>query len=172
MLRIPNIINGFIDDTDLKYSEFDKDEIKELSLDEGDILIIRSNGSLSIVGKSAIVSKRHRSFLFAGYLIRIRTNSDIYNSHLLNILLSSHNLRSQIESKAKSTSGVNNINAKEIQALNIPLIPINQQTQIVEEIEKRFSEADNLEKAINESLEKSEALRQSILKKAFEGQLV
>jgi len=34
---------------------------------------------------------------------------------------------------------------------------------------KRFSEADNLEKAIYESLEKSEALRQSILKQAFEG---
>ena len=41
-----------------------------------------------------------------------------------------------------------------------------------EEIERRFSEADNLEKAIDDSLEKSEALRQSILKQAFEGKLV
>jgi type I restriction enzyme S subunit len=54
----------------------------------------------------------------------------------------------------------------------IPLAPFNLQTQIVEEIEKRFSEADNLEKAIDESLAKSETLRQSILKKAFEGRLV
>jgi len=38
--------------------------------------------------------------------------------------------------------------------------------------EKQFSEADNLEKAIDDSLEKSEALRQSILKQAFEGRLV
>jgi len=42
----------------------------------------------------------------------------------------------------------------------------------VEEIEKRFSEADNLEKAIDESLNKAETLRQSILKQAFEGKLV
>ena len=44
--------------------------------------------------------------------------------------------------------------------------------KIVEQFEKRFSEADNLEKAIDESLAKSETLRQSILKKAFEGKLI
>jgi type I restriction enzyme S subunit len=65
-----------------------------------------------------------------------------------------------------------NINVDIIQKLIVPLPPKIQQTQIVEEIEKRFSEADNLEKAIDESLAKSETLRQSILKKAFEGRLV
>jgi type I restriction enzyme S subunit len=39
-------------------------------------------------------------------------------------------------------------------------------------VKKRIYEADNLEKAIDESLGKAEALRQSILKKAFEGRLV
>lgn len=48
---------------------------------------------------------------------------------------------------------------------------IDQQIQNVK-IEKRFSEADNLEKAIDEGLEKSETLKQSILKQAFEGRLV
>jgi type I restriction enzyme, S subunit len=45
-------------------------------------------------------------------------------------------------------------------------------SQIVEEIEKRLSEADNLEKAIDERIEKAESLRQSILKQAFEGKLI
>ena len=46
--------------------------------------------------------------------------------------------------------------------------------QIVEEIESRIagSEADNLEKAIDESLEKADRLRQSILKQAFEERLL
>jgi len=43
---------------------------------------------------------------------------------------------------------------------------------IVAEIEKRFSEAEHLEKSIDEGLEKAEALRQSILKSAFEGRLL
>jgi type I restriction enzyme S subunit len=54
----------------------------------------------------------------------------------------------------------------------VPAPPLVQQNQIVEEIEKRFSEADNLEKAIDDSLTKAVALRQSILKQAFEGKLI
>lgn len=54
----------------------------------------------------------------------------------------------------------------------IPLPSIQEQLQIVQEIEKRFSEADNLEKAIDDSLAKADMLRQSILKQAFEGRLV
>lgn len=64
------------------------------------------------------------------------------------------------------------ISGTKIYPYEIMLPPLKQQTKIVEEIEKRFSEADNLEKAIDESLAKSETLRQSILKKAFEGKLV
>lgn len=51
-----------------------------------------------------------------------------------------------------------------------PTIP--EQTQIVQEIESRLSVCDKMEQSISESLEKAEALRQSILKKAFEGKLL
>ena len=54
----------------------------------------------------------------------------------------------------------------------IPIQPILEQQQIVEEIEKHFSFADKVEQIVDESLNKSEALRQSILKQAFEGKLV
>lgn len=49
---------------------------------------------------------------------------------------------------------------------------ISDQAQIVQEIESRLSVCDNMEQSISESLEKAEALRQSILKKAFEGKLL
>ena len=49
--------------------------------------------------------------------------------------------------------------------------PINEQRQIVSEIETRLSVCDQLEQTIEESLKKAEALRQSILKKAFNGEL-
>ena len=47
-----------------------------------------------------------------------------------------------------------------------------EQHQIVQEIESRLSVCDKVEESITESLEKAEALRQSILKKAFEGNLL
>jgi type I restriction enzyme, S subunit len=56
--------------------------------------------------------------------------------------------------------------------ISVPIPPISEQQQIVSEIEARFSEAENLEKTIDTNLTQAESLRQSILKKAFEGRLV
>jgi type I restriction enzyme S subunit len=64
------------------------------------------------------------------------------------------------------------LNFQQVRALKIPLPPISEQHQIVSEIERHFSIADAVEKIIDESLNKAEKLRQSILKKAFEGKLV
>ena len=57
------------------------------------------------------------------------------------------------------------------QTINLPLSP-EEQHRIVQEIESRLSVADKMEQSIQESLQKAEALRQSILKKAFSGELV
>ena len=49
---------------------------------------------------------------------------------------------------------------------------IEEQKKIVEEIEKRFAVVDDVEKVVEENIEKAKQLKQSILKKAFEGRLV
>ena len=54
----------------------------------------------------------------------------------------------------------------------IPLVPIDEQSRIVSEIETRFAACDAAEKQIDASLVKAELLRQSILKKAFSGELI
>jgi len=74
--------------------------------------------------------------------------------------------------KIATGSTIKNVSLKAMRELLLPLPhDIFVQTQIVEEIERRFSVADKMEAAIDESLKKSEALRQSILKQAFEGKL-
>ncbi len=65
-----------------------------------------------------------------------------------------------------------NLNTSIIKNVEIPYCSFKEQKQIVSEIETRFSEAENLEKTIDLSLKQAESLRQSILKKAFEGRLV
>jgi len=172
VLRIPNIVKGMVDSSDLKFAQFDEEEIETYSLKEGDILTIRSNGSVDIVGKCALIRKRDEQFLYAGYLIRLRANQKMLLPKYLANILSSANLRNQIEERAKSTSGVNNINSQELAGLIIPLPSIEQQKKIIEAIESRLSVADKMEESIAESLQQAEALKQSILKKAFEGKLV
>jgi len=172
VLRIPNIVNGFVDASDLKFAMFEDREVAQYKLSAGDLLTIRSNGSVSLVGKCALIRENDEKHLYAGYLIRIRPLKNVFDGAFLFYAMSSLSLRSQIEFKAKSTSGVNNINSNELKALVLPCCSLEEQHQIVQEIESRFSVVEKMEQTIEESLQKAEALRQSILKRAFEGKLV
>lgn len=65
-----------------------------------------------------------------------------------------------------------NISSNQIAEYSIPLPPLAEQHRIVAEVERRLSVCDKMEATITESLQKAESLRQSILKKAFEGKLL
>lgn len=72
-----------------------------------------------------------------------------------------------------SSGGVQpNLNLGIIKNMILPLPPLTDQHRIVQEIESRLSQAEAAEASIAEALQKTEALRQSILKKAFSGELV
>ena len=171
VLRIPNVVRGVVDTSDLKGTHFEDDEKRAYGLRSGDILTIRSNGSISIVGRCALISKLEEQYLYAGYLIRLRSNLGALLPEYLAALLSSHLLRTQIEYKAKSTSGVNNINSGEIQSLIVPLCSLSEQKVVVERLSASLSAIDAIEAEIENQLQKADALRQSVLKKAFAGQL-
>jgi type I restriction enzyme S subunit len=72
---------------------------------------------------------------------------------------------------AKYGTTVESIETRSLKNYKVPLPSLNEQNQIVSEIESRLSVCDQLEKSIEDSLNKTEALRQSILKKAFSGEL-
>ena len=172
VLRIPNIGIGRIDPTDLKFADFDEAELEQYKLIEGDVLTVRSNGSLAIVGKPALVSAQDTEFLFAGYLIRLRPIIGSLVPKNLFYLMIDPRVRAQIETKAKSTSGVNNISAKELQGLSVPICSLAEQSEIVRILEARLEAAEMLDMEIDANLARADALRQSILKQAFAGQLV
>jgi type I restriction enzyme S subunit len=143
VLRIPNVVSGRVDSADLKYAEFDDSELHDYVLVDGDVLLIRSNGSVSIVGKSALIEPKDTGFIYAGYLIRLRPNANLIISKYLLFSLEAHMLRKQIEAKAKSTSGVNNINSGEIRALIIPVVGLKEQSVIVGLLEEQLSVIDS-----------------------------
>ncbi|MCA6422671.1 MAG: restriction endonuclease subunit S [Flavobacterium sp.] len=65
-----------------------------------------------------------------------------------------------------------NISQAILKSLKIPIAPLEEQHLIFQEIESRWTVADKMEESITQSLQQAEALRQSILKKAFSGELV
>lgn len=171
VLRIPNIGPGYIINNNLKYANFDSKELSALTLKEGDLLLIRSNGSVDLVGKVAVISENDTQYLYAGYLIRVRLYLEKAVPKYISYCVQSPQLRQIIENIARSTSGVNNINSKELASLELPLPPISEQHEIVRRVEQLFAYADTIEKQVNNALARVNNLTQSILAKAFRGEL-
>lgn len=172
VLRIPNVQRGRIDLSDVKSADFGPKEIAKLALRCGDVLVIRSNGSLDLVGKSAVVDREAETMLYAGYLIRLRPSATKINSHFLHHFLQSPTARASIASGARSTSGVNNVNAQQLQALQVPVRTLAEQEEIVDHINTAFARADRLETEAARARALIDRLESKILAKAFRGQLV
>lgn len=173
VLRIPNVgSSGSPDLTDLKFAEFDEKEYSKLSLIEGDLLTIRSNGSVDLVGKACVVDKKTEGLLFAGYLIRMRLDKEKINPLFAYYVISSPSVRAHIELTAKSTSGVNNINSEEVRALPLALPSLEEQTEIVRRVKTLFAFADRLEARLQSAQTAAERLTPALLAKAFRGELV
>ena len=172
VLRIPNIVDGAVSHSDLKYAALPEKESQQLRLRAGDILLIRSNGSVSLVGKCALVREADRDFAYAGYLIRLRPDANKVSPEFLNLVLGSYNIRKQIEIPARSTSGVNNINSEEVRALQFVLPPLAEQKEIVRRVEGLFLLADQIEVRLRAAQRQVDKLTPSLLARAFAGKLV
>ncbi|MCC7388140.1 MAG: restriction endonuclease subunit S [Phycisphaerales bacterium] len=173
VLRIPNIARGELDLADIKYATADLGlgDYGEF-LAPGDLLVCRTNGSIRLLGKVALVAADFPSpTYFASYLIRLRAASLPVGRYLHHALSSWHGRRI-IESHAASSAGQHNVSLTNLQRIPIPLPPESEMQAIDELVGESLSRIDALEAEVDRALRRSGRLRQSILKAAFEGKLV
>jgi type I restriction enzyme S subunit len=132
----------------------------------GDILYTVT-GSFGI----PIIIDFEKEFCFQRHIGLVRPLSSV-NQKYLYYLLQTNAVFNQASETATGTAQ-KTVALSSLRNFTIPFCSSTQeQTQIVQEIESRLSVCDKMEQSINESIEKAEALRQSILKKAFEGKLL
>lgn len=144
VLRIPNIVKGIIDLADIKYGALTDSELKDLTLNENDLLFIRSNGSTNIVGQSTLVQQDLKDHAYAGYIIRVRLHNKYINATYINMIMKSNLIREQIEGPIRTTTGVKNINSNELMGLLVPLPPKNEQGIIIKKISEIDTTISNL----------------------------
>lgn len=167
VIRMGNLQNGVIDWDDLVFTDND-DDIAKLHLQYGDVLFNRTN-SPELVGKTAIY-RNEQPAIFAGYLIRINQFDDI-NPQYLTYYMNSVIAR-QYGNLVK-TDGVNqsNINGQKLCSYPFPLCTKEEQDKVVSELEARLTICDDIMNSVLMGLTQANAMRQSILKQAFEGRL-
>jgi len=173
VLRIPNIAKGELDFEDIKYAtaSLRVDDPSDF-LAPGDLLVCRTNGSIRLIGKVALVRVLFdRPTYFASYLIRLRAIDTDLASHLHLTFTAAHG-RAFIESNAASSAGQHNVSMTTLLQMPVPLPPCAEQAAIVEAVNEKVSQIDALEAEVERGLARASRLRQAILKAAFEGRLV
>ncbi len=108
--------------------------------------------------------------LFPDKLIQTRPDLPSVSASFLEKALNSGGSRQFVESKIRTTAGQSGVSGGDIKNIPVPICTKAEQQRIIEQLESSLSIIEENEKVIDFGLAKSEALRQSILKKAFTGQ--
>jgi len=173
---------GVIKTTAIQHGQFFENHNKSLpknlapraqhKLSAGDILITRA-GPRVRVGVCCLIRKVSKNLMNCDKAYRIRSLDSVCAPSYLEGVLNSPKILDTLEhiKSGINDSGVN-LNQGAFLRLAIPLCSLSEQTALLIELEEKLSSLDQLENTIATSLQQAEALRQSILKKAFSGQLV
>ena len=173
VLRIPNIVGGKIDLSDVKCAKESTKLDEKDALAIGDMLIVRTNGSRDLIGRSAIVERPfERPHFYASYLIRFRLVNVETLLAWTRTIWHAPSHRARIEALAATTAGQYNVNVAKLSRLLILLPPVSEMRRIATEVDRHLSVIDELEIEIEVNRKRADRLRQAILKRAFEGKLV
>lgn len=122
------------------------------------------------MGKVSIVPDLHSEWNINQAIARFRCSDGLYNKYLAYFLGYSDTVE-KMKSKAKATAGQFNLTLEICRDIQIPIPTIEEQKKIVFDIETKLSQQQKIADTIELALQQAEAMRQSILKKAFEGEL-
>ncbi|WP_138994899.1 restriction endonuclease subunit S [Larkinella sp. C7] len=160
-LRMNNITyEGHWNFTDLKYINLTKAEEPKYLLQKGDLVFNRTN-SKELVGKTAVYQLDDQMAI-AGYLIRSRVNEKAIPEYISAYLNSKHG-KATLRGMCKNIIGMANINAQELQEIDIlqpPLLLQQHFATIIERIERQKA-------VVRQQMAASEALFQRLLQDSF-----
>ena len=171
---------GIVKVSAVSWGEFQEDESKTCTdpdkinpsyfIEEGDFLISRAN-TIELVGACVIVGSIKKTLMLSDKILRLRFQA-INPEWLLYTLRSQHG-RLQIESLSTGNQeSMRNIGQDRIRSIAIPIPPLAEQLQIMEVLSLLFSVQEQSKSVVDSEIIRAERLRQSILKRAFEGKLV
>jgi type I restriction enzyme S subunit len=171
ILRIDDYQNGWARDVgDLRRVSASNDDVELYALRADDLVINRVN-SMTHIGKCLVVSNALAGCLFESNMMRSSFSSLLVPTFIEAYLHSSSG-RQRLIKGAKWAVNQASINQQDVKRTAVPLPPLAEQAAIVEAVEDQLSVIEHLEGDLEAKLKSAQALRQSILRHAFTGQLV
>ncbi len=168
-IRAGNLTDSGLNLEDVLDMEFEPQERARFLLKAGDVLLSEASGSANQVGKPAVWRGEIEECCFQNTVIRVRS-LDALSEYLFWVFKTYY--VTGVFSKLSGGVGINHLSAGKLESMAIPLVDIFESEKLLELINEKLSLIENLDQTLATSLQQAEALRQSILKKAFSGQLV
>ena len=168
MLGIENIDSGkFIDGNKIFVTPEKAAELKSFALKSGDIIISRSG----TVGELCVVPPRMEGALLSTNLMRVSLDCQkVLPEYFIYLFQSKGIVLDQVKELCKGSTRIF-LNQTILKQIQFPIPNVHEQLQIINTIESRLTFCDNIEKTVDTALAQADAMRQSILKQAFEGKI-
>lgn len=136
VLRIPNVVSGSIDLTELKYGKLKPSEAERLRLQSGDLLFVRTNGVLENAGRCSLYRGELGECYFASYLIRVRVDGSNVLPAFVNYYVRTELGRSFLSGCAiRTADGKFNINTGTLKRVLLPLPNLDEQKEIIQQLD-------------------------------------
>lgn len=170
---------GIIKVSSVTWGKFNENESKTCKPEQfleskrvckGDFLFGRAN-TLQLIGACVIVDDIEKNLMLSDKILRIHFLSTIKKEYVLFFLKSIMGKKQIQDLSTGNQESMRNIGQDRIRKIQIPVPSLKEQEKIVQDIKFKLSACENIEKTVNEALIQVDAMRQSILKKAFEGSL-
>jgi type I restriction enzyme, S subunit len=165
-VRVANVQDGYLDLSELKTIEALPQEIEELSLKKGDVLLTEG-GDFDKLGRGAMLEQELPNCIHQNHVFRVRCHAPQMIPEYFAGFLRSSDARSYFLRCAKKTSNLASINMSQLRALPVPIVSLPLQKEFAE----RVKEIRKLESAQAQSRARLDALFASLLDKAFKGDL-
>jgi len=144
VLRLADIREGEISLDDTRTLVLSAASVRKYALEDGDVLLIRVNGSADLVGRF-VVCRANLQAIPCDHFIRMRFPRGVVDSGYLKIVGDSKLARNAIARLFVSTAGQKTVNQGHIGSLSVPLPPIAEQHRIVSKVDELMALCDRLE---------------------------
>ena len=169
-LRVANVQNGYLDLSEIKTIQLKVSEKEKYLLQFEDVLYTEG-GDRDKLGRGTLWRNEIEDCVHQNHIFKARIDRQKALPLYVSLWSMSSFARNYFYNKGKQSVNLASINKTVLSNLPIYLPDINEQSKIVQDIDVKLSYCDNIEKTIDPILSKAAALRQSILKQAFEGKL-
>jgi type I restriction enzyme S subunit len=170
-LRVANVQDGYLNLSEIKQIEVLPGDETKYGLESGDVLFTEG-GDRDKLGRGAVWHDEIPKCIHQNHIFRARLFTLQVTPEYISLVTKSEFSRHYFFDNASQTVNLASINLTTLSALPMPIPPVEEQNEIVHRLEALFKLADQIEARLTKAKNNVDQLTQSVLAKAFRGELV